>query len=57
MGLEIGQLVSSEAGQVGGVNLVVELLDDNFVLVTDGKTREDFQAKRKRSIKHLVAHQ
>ncbi|NLM25760.1 MAG: RNA-binding protein [Firmicutes bacterium] len=56
MGLEIGQLVSSKAGRDWRRKyLVVELLDDNFVLVADGKTRKISKPKKK-NIKHLVAH-
>lgn len=56
MGLEIGQLVSSKAGRDRRRKyLVVVLLDENFVMIADGRSRKISNPKKK-NIKHLVAH-
>ncbi len=56
MKLEIGQLVSSKAGRDSGKKyVVIGKLDDDNVLVADGKGRKVSRAKKKNK-KHLVVH-
>lgn len=56
MGLEVGRIVSSKAGRdLGKYYLVINLLDENYVLVADGLTRTVSHPKKK-NVKHLVGH-
>lgn len=56
MGLYVGQIVSSKAGRdLGRKYLVINILDDNYVLVADGLTRTVSHPKKK-NVKHLVGY-
>lgn len=56
MGLKIGQLVSSKAGRdTGRKYIVIDTVDDQYVLVADGITRKISRPKKK-NIKHLTIH-
>ena len=49
----VGQFVLSIAGRdKGRMYVVIRVLDDNYVLVTDGKTRKIDKPKKKK-IKHI----
>lgn len=51
--LKIGQVVSSKNGRdVGKIFVILEILDDDFVLITDGKNRKIKKPKKKK-VKHL----
>lgn len=52
--LEVGQVVRSLAGRDKGQFLIVcEVLDQNFVMVCDGKLRK-ISSPKKKKIKHLA---
>ena len=52
----IGQLVTSRAGRDRGrPYLVLDVVDDRFVLVADGDLRPAERPKRK-NVKHLIFH-
>ena len=52
--LSIGQVVRSRAGRdKGGIFLIYEILDSEYVLLVDGKIRRLDRPKKKK-IKHLV---
>lgn len=54
--IEVGQVVKSKAGRdIGEIFLVYEVLDDNYVLIVDGKTRKLNKPKKKK-IKHLMVY-
>ncbi|SHH15654.1 hypothetical protein SAMN02745245_00677 [Anaerosphaera aminiphila DSM 21120] len=54
--IEVGQVVKSKAGRdIGEIFLVYEVLDDNYVLIVDGKTRKLNKPKKKK-IKHLMIY-
>lgn len=51
--LETGQVVLSTCGRdVGKLQMVLEILDDSYVLVVDGKQRK-IEKPKKKKIKHL----
>ena len=51
--LETGQVVLSTCGRdVGKLQMVLEILDDSYVLVVDGKQRK-IEKPKKKNIKHL----
>lgn len=51
--LKIGQVVSSKNGRdIGKIFVILEIIDDNFVLIADGKSRKIDKPKKKK-IKHL----
>ncbi len=53
-GPSIGQLVRSRAGRdKGKLFLILDVLDDEYVLVVDGKIRKIDRPKKKK-LKHLV---
>lgn len=53
-GPSIGQLVRSRAGRdKGKLFLILDVLDDEYVLVVDGKVRKIDRPKKKK-LKHLV---
>lgn len=55
-GLEIGQIVKSKAGRDRGrVMMILEIVDENYVLAVDGDTRRLDKAKKKK-IKHLIVY-
>jgi ribosomal protein L14E/L6E/L27E len=55
-GLEIGQVVRSKAGRdKGKVFLILEILDDKYVLIVDGDMRK-IENPKKKKIKHLVVY-
>ena len=50
--LETGQVVLSTCGRdVGKLQMVLEILDDSYVLVVDGKQRK-IEKPKKKKIKH-----
>jgi len=52
-GYEPGQVVLVRAGREKGLFMIVcEVIDENFVLLTDGRTRKIISPKKKK-IKHL----
>ncbi len=54
--LSIGQIVKSRAGRdKGGVFLVYELVDNEYVLLVDGKLRKIDNPKKKKQ-KHLTVY-
>ena len=54
--LSIGQVVRSRAGRdKGGIFLIYEILDSEYVLLVDGKIRRLDRPKKKK-IKHLVIY-
>ena len=54
--LTIGQIVKSRAGRDNGnILLVLEIIDEQNVLVVDGKTRKLDNPKKKK-IKHLIVY-
>ena len=51
--LETGQVVLSTCGRdMGKLQMVLEILDDSYVLVGDGKQRK-IEKPKKKKIKHL----
>lgn len=51
--LETGQVVLSTCGRdMGKLQMVLEILDDSYVLVVDGKQRK-IEKPKKKKIKHL----
>lgn len=55
-GIEIGSVVLSTAGRDGGRYFaVVEIVDDNYVKISDGDTRPQAKAKLKK-LRHLKAN-
>lgn len=51
--LETGQIVLSTCGRdMGKLQMVLEILDDSYVLVVDGKRRK-IEKPKKKKIKHL----
>ncbi len=54
--LKIGQVVKSKAGRdKSRVSLIVDIVDDSFVLVVDGDLRK-LSSPKKKKIKHLVVY-
>ncbi|MGF0039538.1 KOW domain-containing RNA-binding protein [Peptoniphilaceae bacterium SGI.131] len=54
--LVVGQIAASKAGRdKGEVFIVYEIVDDEYVLVVDGKVRKIDKPKKKK-IKHLQKH-
>ena len=54
--LSIGQIVKSRAGRdKGGVFLVYEIVDNEYVLLVDGKLRKIDNPKKKKQ-KHLTVY-
>lgn len=54
--LKIGQVVKSKAGRdKSRVFLIVDIVDDSFVLVVDGDLRK-LSSPKKKKIKHLVVY-
>ena len=52
-GLKIGQVVRSKRGRdKGNVQIIVDILDDKYVLVVDGHERK-LESPKKKNIKHL----
>jgi large subunit ribosomal protein L14e len=55
-GITLGQIVHSKAGRdKGKYFIVVNIVDDDYVLIVDGKLRKIDNPKKKK-IKHLVSH-
>ncbi len=56
LGLEVGQVVKSKAGRdKGNVFLILEILDDKYVLIVDGDKRK-IEKPKKKKVKHLVIY-
>ncbi len=54
--LKIGQVVKSKAGRdKSRVFVIVEIIDDSFVLVADGDLRK-LSSPKKKKVKHLVIY-
>lgn len=54
--LKIGQIVKSKAGRdKGRIFLISEVLDEQFVLVSDGDLRK-LSAPKKKKAKHLIIY-
>lgn len=54
--IEIGQVVKSRAGRdKGRIFVVVDILDDKYVLIVDGDLRKLDHPKKKK-IKHLIVY-
>lgn len=54
--LKVGQVVSSKNGRdIGQVFVILEIVDDDFVLIANGRRRTIENPKKKR-IKHLNVH-
>lgn len=54
--IEVGQVVKSKAGRdIGELFLVYKVLDENFVLIVNGKSRL-LEKPKKKKIKHLVIY-
>ncbi len=52
-GIEAGQIVRCTAGRENGLFMIVcDVVDENFVLLTDGRTRK-FISPKKKKIKHI----
>lgn len=56
-GIQLGQLVTSKAGRDQGRHfLVVEIIDNKFVMVADGDLRK-IENPKKKNVRHLVFHE
>lgn len=54
--LEIGQVVKSRAGRDNGkIFLILDIIDEQFVLLVDGDLRKLDKPKRKK-VKHLIIY-
>ncbi|NLY78299.1 MAG: hypothetical protein GX080_09490 [Tissierellia bacterium] len=54
--LEIGQVVRSKAGRdKGNVFLILDILDDKYVLIVDGDVRK-IENPKKKKVKHLAVY-
>lgn len=54
--IQIGQVVRSKAGRdKGRVFVVIDILDDKYVLIVDGDLRKLDKPKKKK-IKHLIVY-
>ena len=54
--LEIGQVVKSRAGRDNGkIFLILDIIDEQFVLVVDGDLRKLDKPKKKK-VKHLIIY-
>jgi len=55
-GLSVGQVVMSKAGRdKGRIFLILDIIDDSYVSIVDGKYRKLENPKRKK-IKHLIVY-
>ncbi len=55
-GLQKGQVVKSKAGRdKSRVFVIVDIIDDSFVLIADGDLRK-LSSPKKKKIKHLVVY-
>ena len=55
-GIALGQIVHSKAGRdKDKYFIVIDILDDKYVLITDGNSRKIENPKRKK-LMHLVCH-
>lgn len=53
MEINLGQIVKSKAGRdVGKFFIIIDIVDNNYVIIADGKLRKVERPKRKK-IKHL----
>lgn len=56
LGLHIGQVVKSKAGRDRNrVFVILDIIDDSFVLVVDGDLRK-LSSPKKKKIKHLIVY-
>lgn len=54
--IEVGQVVRSKSGRDSGkIFLVYKIIDEDYVLIVDGKSRKLDKPKKKK-IKHLITY-